>query len=460
MEIEHSILWEIIAEVLDKGQTTTNYGWRAEIHYTDFQEGKKRKTYYPMFVTGVTLERDYFSGFTDNLILTVIMPLGKYAHRVYPSRRELEVTLIKEPQVEGSLEEDADNPVVTERFLATLIRGGPAPAELQGLESKDEEQLDYRELVEVQFQLRNHLIDQLRLMTVGGAYRKIKMFDLIRAILTKEPKKAQVDAERKLLGVNMVPPSNEQEREQVLFNHMTPLADVPGYLQKEVGVYNSSLGHFIQGRHWFVYPLHDCEEYTKRQYTGTIVIVPQHKLSNSERTFMKKANSVTILVTGQTGFQDDDGIQYLNQGNGTRYTDAAQMVEQMGRSSNNKLLTERKKINSEYVSEDYKQMPHLEKLYHAPLAKQRVTANPFPILSALNARRGAYFKCVWENHDSNLLIPGMPFRVLTLEGDDVIEYRGILHRVDNVSVKAGHMGVLKYNHQAVLYIYLRKFPFE
>lgn len=450
MQIEDTPIWQEVIDVVENGPTTTNITYWAIIHY---EEGKD---YTPLHVTSVVDVRDYTNNFVADVDVTVLMPLGKFARRIWPNRRKLELTLFRGPILEIEAIDDEEKEIKKERFLATLKTTGVAVVENQGMESNDEEILDRANIIEVSFQLRNEAMDKLRAIHFGGVFRQQKLEDTIKAVLTKESKKIQVNQERAIDGVDVVKITNDKEKEQIVFTHGTKLIDVPGYLQKRYGLYNSGMGHHIQDKHWFVYPLYDTTQFNEREVTTTIYVIPANKYFNMERTFKKEGSSVKLIMTGETGFQDDDGIQYLTQGNGHRYTDGTQMVDAMGKTNMDNILTvKRIELNNEYVSEKIENLSFPD-IYNAPIIKERITSNPFTVLSSLNARRGGYFKGLWQNHDVTLLTPGMMIRIYYYDKENLIEYHGILHRVESVNLKSANFSSKKFTNQAVVYIYIRR----
>jgi hypothetical protein len=446
MEIEDTPLFREAREIFASGQTETSLSWKARVHH-----GQDDQFYDPLLVTSVNIRRDYTRNYTDEVTCTLLIPLGKYARRIYPDRHKLEVTLYRFVRQEvsgGVLEDDA---VVTERYSATLIDVGPSGVEGQGMEGNDEDSLDLLKLVDVHLQLFSKSVEQIHLVAVGGVFRRTTPGQLLLAMLTRESAKVTINAERAVLGVDMLTPSNQERKEQIVITQGTKLVDVPGYLQQRVGIYAAGLGSYLQGTHWYVYPLYDTTQFESRAVTLTVLVLPERKFSDIERTYRKRADSVTVLLTSEVGFKDDSSVHYINEGNGARFADANALLERSTVTIGNKTTMSRGVNNSEFSTDKTG-----NGFNNAPVPTQRITANPFAQYSALNARNGGVFKGVWQNSDASLLIPGMATRIVYADEGQVVELYGVLLECDHISNKTGDFTSQRFINQSVLSFFVRK----
>jgi hypothetical protein len=446
MEIENTPLYREAREIIESGQTGTNFSWTARIHY-----GDQSKYYDPLLVESVNIRRDYTNNFTDEMTCTLLLPLGKYARQIYPNRNKLEITLYKLARKEVSSDISEDEGVQAERYSATLIDVGPSATEGQGMEANDEDALDLVKLVDVHFQLFNKSVEQIRLITVGGIFRRTKVDQLILSMLTNETANVTIDAARAIEGIDLVPVSNQETKEQIIITQGTKLVDVVGYLQKRIGVYAADIGSYLQSKHWYVYPLYDTTQFEARPATLTILVLPQRKFTGIERTYRKNGDSLVILLTSETGFKDDSGVQYLNEGNGARFADANKLLEQSVSTTGNRTTMARGTNNSEFSTDT-----NGNGLNHIPIPIQRITANPFTVYSELNARNGGTFKGVWQNSDSSLLTPGMATRIVYADEGEVKEIYGVLLGCDHISHKTGDFTSQRFINQSVLSFFVKK----
>lgn len=443
MEIENTPIYDEVQKIFAEGETTANMGWSAIIHYGEDQ------TYEPLQVISVNYVRDYVSSFTDEITCTLMIPLGVYSRRIYPNRRDLQITLTRIPLDEVQNEVQLDDPIESERFSAILIDGDRSPTVGQGSEVNDEGTLDLTQLLDVNFQLYDKNLEQIRTMLTGGVYRSTNVQDAITTILTSSSEDVVVDGERSITGVDMVDADNEDKKGQIVIPQGTKLIDVPDFIQSRFGVYNSGLGNYVQGKFWHVYPLYDTSMFNERYCTLTILILPKRKYSNVERTFRIKDQALTILVTGETGFKDDSGTNYVNHGNGVRFADANTIMADMGAAEDNKIKIDRSKNNSEFVSGKA-----IGGVNNAPISPKRITSNPFVIFSDLAARNGGMFKVVWENSDSSYIVPGMAAKVIYSDESEIQTIYGVVHNATTVSHRYSGFGSKRFKNQTALTLFM------
>ena len=440
MEIEDTPLWTEARKILDGPATSANYGWQAFVHTSD-------ETLVPLNLPSVNFIRSYHDCFGDEITVTMTFGLGTFARRIFPNREHLEITLKKVPLVENKDEHDSDGAIQAERFSAVLIGKFISPSVGQGMESNDEDALNITQLIDVNFQLQDKASEQLRVILTGGIARGSNVQSILTTLITNQTADVKVDGERALKGVDMVAPDNKDVKEQIVITQGTRLIDLADYIQKRVGVYNAGIGSYIQSRYWYIFPLYDTSDFNRRTKTLTILVLPERKLSNVERTFKTEAGITTILVTGKTDFKDDAGSNYLNYGNGVRFADAAKQMDKNITAAQNKLRLVRKKTNSEFISEK-------SPLQYAPVASNRITANPFPNLTLQAAKRGGLFQAVWQNADHSLIFPGMVARIVYSDKGEISELYGIVQSVKMISHKPAGMTSSVFKNQAILDVFV------
>lgn len=444
MEISQSILSDEISEVFTSGSTNTNFTWSLFLSY---KTDKGDEKYEPLKITGFTIRRDYVKGFADEITCRLVVPLGKYTYKIHANRDKLYCTLIKKFIAEGS-EEDSKRDILTQQFKVVLLNKDSAPTMGQGVETTDEESLDLVSLVDVDVQLIPLAIEKIRKIQVGGIYSNTKLDSLLSTMITNESSKINVDADQKLLGTDITPISNNDSKSSIVVPHGTLLIDVADYLQKRIGVYNASIGSYIQNRFWYIFPLYDTSRFESIKDTLTVIILPKKKFHNVERTYLYKNGSRRILVTGQTAFKDDNGTQFLNEGSGSRSTDASSLMSEGSKTKDNKTIVARGKLNTEYVVD--------KNANFAPVTGDKITSNPFNSLSQVNFRGGGEFKAVWQNCDPDFLKPGIQTRILYDDSGQIKELYGVLIDAIYLSVPLGGMTGTRYSHQAQLTFFVKK----
>ncbi len=240
-------------------------------------------------------------------------------------------------------------------------------------------------------------------------------------MLTKESATAKVDKARKVKGVDMVTASNKKARDHIIIPHGLPLVSLPEYIQKRCGgIYSAGLGYYLFNDYWYIYPCFDVTRFNKAQKTLTVINVPSNRFPGIERTYRKDGNNLVIIATGEVKFRDDSNTQQLNSGNGVRFTDAGNLLKGFVKTAGNKTIASRASNNSEVISVERENGNN-----NVQLSDKAINSNPYVEYSKLARRQGSVISFVWENSNPILLFPGMPVRVMYLDGGDIKEVYGV-----------------------------------
>lgn len=444
MEITYTPLYREAMSIVNSGDSGSGIGWKAVIHIVS-----QNKTYVPLQVIAVNTRCDFIKSYADEFTCTFMIPLGKYARLIYPNRTSLEISLTKSPLKEFGEDIRYDEQLESERYSAVLIDGDKAPTEGQGRESNDEDSLDLMDMLPVSFQLTNKAMEKIRMVSVGGIFRNTTVKDTIRTLLTKEAQNIKVDNRRVLEGVDIVEPKNANKRDHILIPQGVKIFDVCDYIQKNIGVYNAGIGSYVRNRIWYVFPLYDTTRFNECKQTLNVLILPKSKFTQLERTYKKKANSLTILITAETGFRDDSGTQYLNYGNGARFADATKFMEDFNQTKDNATLVSRAKNINEFKLED-----RPDKVNLINVTQSKITANPYYEYSQVIGRKGGVFKTIWENSDPSLLIPGMVTRISYYDEGEVKEIYATLLGAEHTSVRVGDFVSQKHAVNSLLHFFV------
>jgi hypothetical protein len=427
MDILESALANEIGAITTNPATEVTYFWRADIHAND-------QIVSAIKVLSVDIARDYETSFTDETVVTLIISAGKYAYRIYPYLKSLEITMYKEPLGATDGQPDNTRVIESERYVATLI--DPIAVNVAGNSAieLDEASLDLTNLFELKFQLINKSVDQIRMRTVGGIYRRCKVEDVIKSILTMYSPKVEIQDDDISLGVEMVPAVNQNIQEHIVIPHGTRLVDAPEYIHRHCsGVYTTGLSYYYQANHWYVFPPYDIEKVGKSEKILTIIRLPQNRMPGIERTFRKDGNNIVILATGDAQVKNESEALLLSAGNGVRFSDANQFLTTIVNKSGNKAIISRSDVNDEFIST---QRPNGNNL--APLSDKRITSNPWFEYSKLAARNGSLVGLVWENSEPSLIVPGIPVKILYLDGEEIREIFGLVIKAHHFVTTRGN----------------------
>jgi len=415
MDIEKSSLWREVQGVLSGGSKPVHQTWSVRI----FAGGD---TIIPFKIVSVDIDRDYLNNYTDFILVDVRVPLGTYAKRLYPHLANVEIELKRVNIGETSDAAQLNDAVEVERYTAIMIDTGNPIIENGVGNTTSEEDLNRIEILTVKFQLLNKVLEQIRVIPVGGIRRNMTGEDVVKSVLTQASQLADVDTSRKIKGVRMVPASNQQKRSAVILPHNLEMVNVPHHVHYHCGgLYNSGLGYYLQDDYWHVFPAFDNTRFNEGGTTLTIINLPPRRLPGVERTYRKDGDNLVVLATGDSNFRDVSNTMQLNAGNGVRFADATSLLDSFATVANNKAQAARGRSNTEIITD---KRPN--GINYTPTAARSINANPYVEYSALAARQGSGINLVWENADHTLLYPGMPVRVMYLDGAEIKELYGVL----------------------------------
>lgn len=415
MDIQKSSLWREVQAVISAGVKNVHQMWDVTIYAGE-------ETIIPFKLMSIDIDRDYLHNYTDYVLIDVYIPLGTYAKRLYPNINNVEIELKSITIGESADTVDLDSDVQVKRFTAVMVDTGNPIVENSIGNITSEEDLNRIDIMRVKFQLLNQALDQIRTIPTGVIYRDMTVEDVIKAELARVSQQAKVDDTQAVKGVSMVPASNKAKRSSIIIPHNVPIVHVPHHVHYHCGgVYSSGLGYYLQDKTWYVFPVYDTTRFQDGDPTLTIINIPSHQLPGIERTYRKDGDNLVVLATGKTNFKDLRNIAQLNHGNGVRFADADQLLNNFVAVKGNKAVAARAKSNTEILANE-----RPNDINYVTQGKRPVNANPFVEYSALAARQGSGINLVWENADPSVIYPGMPTRVMYLDGDEVKELEGVL----------------------------------
>lgn len=444
MELEQSGLYQEVIAVTAQ-PTDVHFAWSAIIHLNGVPLDLD-----PLKLTSYDIVSDYEQNYSDVIMVRLLVPAGKYAFKIYPNQTNMDITIIKQPLMETGDTNNTAQPVQQQRFTATMVDKGDPSVAGNGRNSISEDDLDRTTFVEIDFQLVDKALEQARMKTYGNIFRYMTNEDVIKHVLTEQSVNILVDNQQAILGVDMVDADNTTVRDHVVIPQGTKLIAVPKYIHEKCGgVYGAGMGYYLQDGYWHVYPCYDPTRYAQATKTCTIIIIPENKYPNLERTFRQEGDNLVILATGQVKTKNGSESAQLTHGNGMRFADASKLMEGFTTTSNNKTLAARGASNSEFVSV---QRPN--GMNNVQVSPNRITANPYLEYSVLAQRNGGLIGLVWEHSDPSLILPGMLTRILYLS-DDAIEqqYGVILKAHHSVQMAAPGMTVARHVTRSALSVF-------
>ena len=442
MDLDSSPLTAEIDKIISDTSQKVNNSWEVEFRIREpnpivlstntddvnfTEEREKEKIYKPLKLLNIDFVRDYELSSAQEITLRCAIPLGMWFKVLFQYRDYLEVTLIRTPLHQLTDDTDQDAEIESEVFACIPKIDPSTSGEGKTIEQYSRFELDLKGFVEVDFQLFDLSTECLRMVTVGGIWRRTTGMDVVKAILANESEKYKVKEDPAIEKLNFIEADNKEEREHVMIPHTVglPLSSVARYIQTNCGgIYNTGINQFLQDKAWWVYPLYDTTRFDQEENTLTIFRVPQYRYNNIERTYRVDGDRLFVLATSNTEFKDSTNVKYLNEGNGVRFADARRyFADDLVETKDNKAVASRKKLVHEFVSQE---LPAGNNVY---ISKDAVNANPFVEYSKLARRKGSVYMFAWENCNLDLVHPGMMVKIIYLKGDDIAELQGVLLKV-------------------------------
>ena len=442
MDIDDTPIFKEIKEIIDDGPKPVYYQYKAKIHVNGDE-------YEAVKVVSVDIVSDYQNKTGDVVILKAIIPLGLWAKKMYKYRTELEISLIKIPLQESSDETMTDEEIEVQKYLAIPDTDTIPVLAAKDIDNYSMEELDLFDLPTITFQLTDKLLYKLRLISVGGVFRRTTPLEIVKYVLTTETSKIKVDDDYSYQGLDYIKSNNDEAREHTIIPQGTNIVDVPVYLQRRGGgIYNSGIGSYYTKRHWFIYPLYDTTRLQDSTKTLTIIKAPALRTKSIERTYRTEGDTTYILGTDRSGLIDDSGAQFTVSGNGTRFTDSRKHIRDFTEVAGNKSIASRTKSNHEFVIVDK------ENEKNAVFQSSRKTnSNPYVERSELAGKNGAVFKVIWENADFTVLYPAMMCKIIYLDNNEVKEIHGCLLGVET-AIQLQGIGLTARKHITTISLYV------
>lgn len=449
---ETSLFQRELNLVLNSGSKPVHFYLEAKLH-------SPAGTITATVVKNFTIKRNYVTKAFDIRELEIEINEGQYEKYMVPYKDELEVTIKKTPLLDKGRTVDVNTEPETYRYRAVLFDPRSAIMEGNNIQLQDERVSQLAVLKTVKIQLMDLVVEQMRLITVGGVFRRAIPSEVIRVILGKYSKRVSLpESSYTVLGVDVAPNYNEQVRQAYVIPHLTPLFDVPGYIHKHCGgVYSGGFGCYYQENMWYIYPPYDVTRYPATQRTLTVINVPKNRLPQPERTYRLTSTQIIALCTDDVKHIDDSEKKQLNEGNGVRFAHAGIMFNRYGQTGGNKMVVKRGNNISEFVYEERKTGVNILKE-----SKNRITDNLMYEYGQIAPRTGAFMMLVWEGSISKFVYPGMPTRLLYMENGVANEVYGCVVDVEvfSVPISQGYVDV-KFMEKCVITLFIdRKVVFE
>lgn len=461
MEITQTAQYNDAIDIMTNGDSGATVRWSMEITNGD------DVIVYPLWINHVFNRKDGVIGFADELQVSFNIGAGAYTRKLLPFRDLLSVRLIRvdvetSESTEDNLdfinfdldipEEAPDNEKRCEMVYTGIIMDtGQNPSVAQGREDDGEDVLDLSAILEVRMQLFNPILEQIKGIEIGGIIRDSTIHDIIANYFTMAKEELNTDEKVVIENINIAKINNSEPLSQVIIPHNLPVYELPRYLQQNYGVYSAGCGTYIDNTNWNVYPIYNTDKFDDAKQKVTVYIMPRKKFQFIEHTYKRNDDgSSSIVCTGETGFKDDSGSQYLKYGNGAKYVEVENLAEG-AKSSNNKAIYSKATNSVSVTNETRRNDVNISKS-----SSSKITANPYQVYSQLASRSGNLLKFIWQSSCFDLIYVGQPIKVLYCDGDEIKSLVGVIAYIGHLSQNVSGAANDRWVNQSIVQAFVRE----
>lgn len=359
---------------------------------------------------------DFVKSYAEELTIDLVMNKGVFNKYVIDNQDKLTINLI----IDSSY--PTGKPNITKLQMRAFPKNTTDDRVNQNRTADlTQDEIGKLEMEVYQFQLVDIAMEHMRAMQTGGNYPVTSAASVLRTLLGGAGSMLELPMEQKPMAPDVIAPDTEVIKNMVSVKQGTNLVDLAGYLQHHYGLYNTGIGSFYYNRSWYVWPLYNTKRFELAKKTLTLINVPRDRFPDIETTFAVRGNSVVILLTGDTVYQDSTNRQQYNTGSGTRAVRASAVSGDEGRIvDKGQVMVQRSQSNTEIKTNIRRTGVDV-----VPSTTE-VTDNTARVLSRTATVNGTTAQFTWQSSDPSLILPGMPVKLLYLK-DGVVEQRyGVL----------------------------------
>lgn len=373
-------------------------------------------------VDELEIDRNYLNRFADRSVLTCTIGEGTLAGRLIPNISSLEVTVTKTPlQISADPKKDLNRAVEVQRYRAFLFDSSSILIESNRPNLANIQLADQTSLKTIQVQLLDHVVEKLRTIPVGGIFKNQIPINIIRAVLGRYGKLANDEAAYSVRGVDIAPGFSNETVQHVIVQHGTPLSKFPRAVENSVGgIYPTGFAYYLQSGMWYLFAPYDIKRFFKSSRNLTVLNIPANRLESIENSFRTTNSQLVVMATGDTKQFDNSEREQNNQGNAVRFLDASRMMFNFVKTIGNKAIASRANVSTETALE--KRPSGIDLI---SLSERIITSNHMAEYSKLARRSGSFINLKWQNSIERLIYPGMPARLMYLNGGKDMSMYGV-----------------------------------
>lgn len=354
---------------------------------------------------------DYVFNYSTQIKLTVRVGLGDFIHRIFPSRNSINIIL--------RIRNGQDKPI--QKSYVAVIDLEKVPNQVgESKNSLSIDALNSAHLTDLTFQLIDHDVFALKnRFCKAGIEKNIKPKDLIVEQLEGFSKGTGIK------GVDIVEPNQIKERKHINIHNGIHISALPTFIQlKQGGVYNHGLGTFISTfkgvKKWYVYPLYDSYRFLKTKERAVFILTPEHMYGRVECTYMVQGSITKILITGVRKYDDTGPKETENDGVGFHVGNAEVYM---------KKPVDLTKVDPRAIGFELGRIEQVKldhRIVNRPIGSSAITDNLMLQRSELAYRNKSILIMTWYNSNNDLIYPGMPCKIVTIMGGEIVTLYGAI----------------------------------
>lgn len=367
-------------------------------------------------VKSFTIHRDFVTNFADEITVEAIIDTRKYFDYVVKNQDHLEVFIKRRQMAENSVLFVAGGENTTKKYKAILL---DAPTQGLGAGNSGENQVtDPEQTITIaKFQLIEETTYDLRFYRWQGLMQNTEPLEALAMILAGtslnygQAMLNKAEADNKTPGYIVIP-------------NGTYIKDMAHYIQQQYGIYNFGIGSYHFNDAWYIYPLFNNNRFDKEDVKLSISVVDKkHDPYKMPRTYIVNNYIVTMITTEDSSIVNQSSADQLQSGTGIQIVNTTgnsdENLQKEGRNDNQVKVDGAKAVDTFNVIQRKDGISNVQVV-------QGETSNTAALVSSVAGNAGSYLSIKWEFANPDLLVPGMPVKVVYLDNGLKTMY-GTLH---------------------------------
>lgn len=392
-------------------------------------------------VIGIDMESDFVNSITDHISVTFQMLKGDFFKYIVPEKENL--TAIITIATLGKTLKGRFKAHIDDRFNIKSEQAKTIPGDILN-----------QSLIEVGIECIEETILNMKNMTIDGVFPSIKpedenpprvtVTDVILGNLSVGTGPIIETFAAFGFGVKMVPADNTRAYEHIIVPTGTKLLGLPHYLQEKYGVYNGNINIYkrvFDTTTLYIYPPHRSNMLKFMEDTLQIIGVNEQRLKGIDSTYIKDGSTIKIMIVREAKINDSDK-DVKNRGIRIKATEADTIVHRPLEITPDEVKVKASDIISKTQHRELKSGD-------TPVVNGGVTNNHYRLRSRVLQNDGTYLQIVWNHSNTRLLKPMMGVTYYEQDGNKVVNYEGLLHKIHTVYDNN------KQVEHAVLFIFLK-----